>query len=97
MANPLTSAPAPSRKSSTNGQAHCPDGYASPHAWCAWRNREMERDDVLWIVGPAGTPILVDDESVCARRAKDSNAQIETERQRFNWRLQHPVTEGAAA
>lgn len=76
---------------------HCPFGYLDPREWCSWANSEKARDDVIWIVGPNGTPILVDDEQVCgARHIAEARARNEEVR-RFNWRQNHPVTEGQAA
>ena len=84
-------------KADTNAQAHCPDGYASAHAWCAWRNREKTRPDVMWIVGPNGTPILVDDEAVCAEMHRKDLALKAEEARRHNHRIMHPITEGSRA
>lgn len=78
---------------------HCPYGYDSPHQWCAWRNEQANvmKSGLIWIVGPSGTPILVDDEQVSAERHARERRQQEEERKRFNWRQMHPVTEGQAA
>ncbi|GEM_PF-4192382 len=84
-------------KSDPHAEAHCPDGYGSAHAWCAWRNREKTRADLLWIVGPNGTPILIDDEAVCAEIHRKDRALKEEEAQRHNHRLKHPITERSMA
>lgn len=78
-------------KGTTGGMDHCPDGYASAHAWCAWRNREKKRQDVIWIVGQNGTPSLVDDEGVCGRLARESASRLDDERRKFNHRIMHPI------
>lgn len=88
MANPLAMRP----KTATSAN-HCPFGYGDPQAWCNWRNSEIGNTGSMWIVGPNGTPMLVDDDAVSARRRKDEFERREAERKRFNWRLQHPVTE----
>lgn len=95
MDNPLTSKPR--RSAGKVDIDHCPDRYAQPAAWCAWRNREKTRNDIMWIVGANGTPILVDDEAVCAERSrKDRDAKAE-EARRHNHRIMHPVTEQGRA
>ena len=84
-------------KADANAEAHCPDGYASAYAWCAWRNREKTRTDVMWVVGPNGIPILVDDEGVCGRLARETASRLDDERRKFNHRLMHPITEEGRA
>ena len=66
-------------------------GYRSAQDYCHWANGQMERDDLMWIVGPNGTPILVDDESVCLSRAKQAKASMDAESRRQNHRIMNPI------
>ncbi|WP_146037266.1 hypothetical protein [Novosphingobium guangzhouense] len=93
MANPLMDAPARPSKSKGPSPDHCPDGYSNAHAWCAWRNREKTRADVMWIVGSNGTPVCVDDEAVCAEIRRKDKMLKDEEADRHNHRIMHPITE----
>lgn len=68
-------------------------GYSDPHRLCAFYNATKERADVLWVVGPNGTPIIVDDEAVCAEIHRKDKAAKDEEARRHNHRIMHPIDE----
>jgi hypothetical protein len=84
-------------KAGAGNAEHCPVGYDDPQAWCDWRNSEMARTDIKWIVGSNGTPVLVDREEWSVEHAKREAKRKEEERRRFNWRQEHPVAEPGKA
>lgn len=91
MTNPLAARSAPSSRSDVE---HCPSGYSSAQTWCDWRNASMQdggREDVEWIVGPHGTPMLIDNEQWSWRNAKKAKEREKIERERHNHRIMNPV------
>jgi len=56
-------------------------------------NANLKRKDIEWIVDGNGNLRLVDREDWSARRTKEIAEEREAERQRYNWRLLHPITE----
>jgi len=61
----------------------------------AQMNRElaMKRDDVEWIRDATGSLRIVDRQDWSDRRTRQMAEERERERQRYNWRQQHPITE----
>lgn len=92
MTNPLASRSV--SRASGSSQDQCPAGYESAQAWCDWRNGTMQnggRKDIEWIVGPHGTPILIDDQNWSWRHAEQTKEREKVERQRHNHRIMNPV------
>lgn len=88
MTNPLAGK---SASSSASKSDLCPSGYSSAEVWCEWRNAMMQREDVRWIIGPHGTPMLVDNEQWSYRNAKLAAEREKAERQRHNHRIMNPI------
>ncbi len=59
-----------------------------------WMNETCRKKDVIWIIGQNNAPLLVDNEPVLAIRSAETKQRMEIERQRFNWRRLHPMSEG---
>lgn len=57
------------------------------------RSLAERRTDVEWIIGPNGAPTLVDREDWSRAHHRAEKDRLESERQCFNWRLQHPINE----
>lgn len=64
---------------------------SNPYAWCAERNAQLARDDIEWVVGPGGKPILTDCRAWSDANRKADAERVEDERKRFNWRTEHPL------
>ena len=56
-------------------------------------NAGLQRDDIEWIRDGQGNLRLVDRQDWSERRTKEIAEERERERQRYNWRQQHPITE----
>jgi len=69
----------------------CPAGYNDPQAYCDWRNREMGRDDVMWIVQD-GRPALADRPEWTEKHGKDMARRAEQERADWKHRHRYPAT-----
>lgn len=59
--------------------------------YCDYLNATCRRDDIKWIVGPHGNPMLIDDEEWSRKRSEQIKEEQETERQRHNHRIMNPI------
>lgn len=98
MANPLARSGGGARHGNCTIPG-CICQFPTKQAWCDFRNAELQAQGkgLVWIVGTSGTVALIDDEHESARRSKREAEAQERERRKFNWRQQHPLTEGQEA
>ena len=69
----------------------CPDGYSNPQAWCDWRNREMDRRDLVWTVRD-GKPQLVAEAQWEIGHDRAMKERAERDRRDWQHRQRYPVT-----
>lgn len=93
MSNPLARSAGNSNKNRTCVDPKCICHFPSKQAWMASRNAELAEKGLMWIIGEAGDLQVVEDESVARARRKKEKEAKEAERQKFNWRLLHPIGE----
>lgn len=68
--------------------------FSSKHEHAAYLNANLKRPDIEWIVdGTTGGLRLVDREEWSRRRTEQMAKERERERQRYNWRMLHPIGE----
>lgn len=67
--------------------------FSNPYDHAAFLNANIKRDDVEWIVDANSDLKLVDRADWTERRTKQLAASREDDRQRYNWRQRHPITE----
>jgi hypothetical protein len=71
--------------------------FGSKFEHAAHLNGTLKRDDVEWIVDQSGSLRLVDRVDWSSRRTQEIADERERERQRYNWRLQHPIADNLRA